>query len=166
MGKTIGIDLGTTNSCVSVFEGGEAKVIVNADGDRTTPSVVAFKKGDILVGKTAKHQSVTNPDTISSIKRLMGTDKKVEAAGKKYSPEEVEKILLFSVDEIARMIVNSNTASTSSLQRRYNIGYNRAGRIMDQLEAAGIVGPSQGGKPRAVLVDAITLETILGDKNS
>ena len=69
-------------------------------------------------------------------------------------------------DEIARMIVNSNTASTSSLQRRYNIGYNRAGRIMDQLEAAGIVGPSQGGKPRAVLVDAITLETILGDKNS
>lgn len=67
-------------------------------------------------------------------------------------------------DEIARMIVNSNTASTSSLQRRYNIGYNRAGRIMDQLEAAGIVGPSQGGKPRAVLVDAVTLESILNDK--
>ena len=92
MGKTIGIDLGTTNSCVSVFEGGEPKVIVNADGDRTTPSVVAFKKGDILVGKTAKHQSVTNPDTISSIKRLMGTNKKVKANGKEYTPEEIEYI--------------------------------------------------------------------------
>lgn len=70
-----------------------------------------------------------------------------------------EKDALF--DEIARLVVNSNTASTSSLQRRYSIGYNRAGKIMDQLEAAGIVGPSQGGKPRNVLVDPITLESIL-----
>ena len=75
MSKTIGIDLGTTNSCVCVYEGGEPKVIVNAAGDRTTPSVVAFKKGEIIVGKTAKHQAVTNPETISSIKRLMGTSK-------------------------------------------------------------------------------------------
>ena len=94
MSKTIGIDLGTTNSCVSVFEGGEPKVIVNADGDRTTPSVVDIKKGDILVGKTAKHQSVTNPDTISSIKRLMGTKKKVKANGKEYSTEEISAMIL------------------------------------------------------------------------
>ena len=101
MSKTIGIDLGTTNSCVSVFEGGEAKVIVNADGDRTTPSVVAFKKGDILVGKTAKHQSVTNPDTISSIKRLMGTKKKVKANGKEYSPEEISAMILGDLKKTA-----------------------------------------------------------------
>ena len=101
MSKTIGIDLGTTNSCVSVYEGGEAKVIVNADGDRTTPSVVAFKKGDILVGKTAKHQSVTNPDTISSIKRLMGTNKKVKANGKEYTPEEVSAMILGDLKKTA-----------------------------------------------------------------
>ena len=101
MSKTIGIDLGTTNSCVSVFEGGEAKVIVNADGDRTTPSVVAFKKGDILVGKTAKHQSVTNPDTISSIKRLMGTKKKVKANGKEYTPEEISAMILGDLKKTA-----------------------------------------------------------------
>ena len=101
MSKTIGIDLGTTNSCVCVYEGGEAKVIVNADGDRTTPSVVAFKKGDILVGKTAKHQSVTNPDTISSIKRLMGTDKKVKANGKEYTPEEISAMILGDLKKTA-----------------------------------------------------------------
>lgn len=101
MSKVIGIDLGTTNSCVSVYEGGEAKVIVNADGDRTTPSVVAFKKGDILVGKTAKHQSVTNPDTISSIKRLMGTNKKVKANGKEYSPEEISAMILGDLKKTA-----------------------------------------------------------------
>ena len=101
MSKTIGIDLGTTNSCVCVYEGGEAKVIVNADGDRTTPSVVAFKKGDILVGKTAKHQSVTNPDTISSIKRLMGTSKKVKANGKEYTPEEISAMILGDLKKTA-----------------------------------------------------------------
>ena len=101
MSKTIGIDLGTTNSCVSIYEGGEAKVIVNADGDRTTPSVVAFKKGDILVGKTAKHQSVTNPDTISSIKRLMGTKKKVKANGKEYTPEEISAMILGDLKKTA-----------------------------------------------------------------
>ena len=96
MSKIIGIDLGTTNSCVAVLEGGEPKVIVNPEGDRTTPSVVAFKKGEELVGVTAKRQAVTNPDnTISSIKRLMGTSEKVEAEGKKYTPEEISaKILM------------------------------------------------------------------------
>ena len=111
MSKTIGIDLGTTNSCVSVYEGGEAKVIVNADGDRTTPSVVAFKKGDILVGKTAKHQSVTNPDTISSIKRLMGTNKKVKANGKEYSPEEISAMILGDLKKTAEAYLGEKVTS-------------------------------------------------------
>ena len=111
MSKTIGIDLGTTNSCVCVYEGGEAKVIVNADGDRTTPSVVAFKKGDILVGKTAKHQSVTNPDTISSIKRLMGSSKKVKANGKEYSPEEVSAMILGDLKKTAEAYLGEKVTS-------------------------------------------------------
>ena len=94
MAKTIGIDLGTTNSCVCVFEGGEAKVIANPEGERTTPSVVAFKNGEIIVGGAAKRQMVTNPDTVSSVKRLMGTSEKVEANGKKYTPEEISAMIL------------------------------------------------------------------------
>jgi molecular chaperone DnaK len=102
MSKIIGIDLGTTNSCVAVLEGGEPKVIVNPEGDRTTPSVVAFKGGDELVGVTAKRQAVTNPDnTISSIKRLMGTSEKVEAEGKKYSPEEISAKILMKLKKDA-----------------------------------------------------------------
>ena len=73
MSKIIGIDLGTTNSCVAVMEGGEAKVITNAEGDRTTPSVVAFKDGEIQVGAIAKRQSITNLNTVASVKRLMGS---------------------------------------------------------------------------------------------
>ncbi len=95
MSKIIGIDLGTTNSCVSVLEGGEAKVIPNAEGNRTTPSVVAFKNGEELVGETAKRGAVTNvKNTVSSVKRLMGTDKKVSANDKEYSPEEISAKIL------------------------------------------------------------------------
>ncbi len=95
MSKIIGIDLGTTNSCVSVLEGGEPKVIPNAEGNRTTPSVVAFKKDDELVGETAKRQAVTNvKNTISSIKRKMGTKEKVKANGKEYTPEEISAKIL------------------------------------------------------------------------
>ena len=101
MGKTIGIDLGTTNSCVAVYEGGEAKVIANAEGERTTPSVVAFKNGDIIVGGSAKRQMVVNPDTIRSIKRLMGTSKKVKANGKEYTPEEVSAMILGDLKKTA-----------------------------------------------------------------
>ncbi len=101
MGKTIGIDLGTTNSCVAVYEGGEAKVIANPEGERTTPSVVAFKNGDIIVGGAAKRQMVVNPDTIRSIKRLMGTDKKVKANGKEYTPEEVSAMILGDLKKTA-----------------------------------------------------------------
>ncbi|OZM57753.1 molecular chaperone DnaK [Lottiidibacillus patelloidae] len=94
MGKIIGIDLGTTNSCVAVMEGGEAKVIPNPEGNRTTPSVVAFKNGERSVGEVAKRQAITNPNTIMSVKRHMGTDFKVEAEGKEYTPQEVSAIIL------------------------------------------------------------------------
>ena len=94
MSKIIGIDLGTTNSCVAVMEGGEAKVIPNPEGNRTTPSVVAFKNGERQVGEVAKRQAITNPNTISSIKRHMGTDYKVEVEGKNFTPQEVSAIIL------------------------------------------------------------------------
>ena len=96
MSKVIGIDLGTTNSCVAVMEGGEAVVIPNAEGNRTTPSVVAFSKtGERMVGQVAKRQAITNPErTISSIKREMGSDYKVEVDGKKYTPQEISAMIL------------------------------------------------------------------------
>ena len=101
MSKIIGIDLGTTNSCVSVYEGGEAKVITNPEGARTTPSVVAFKNGEIIVGQKAKNQMVTNKDTISSIKRKMGTNEKVSANGREYTPEEVSAMILGDLKKTA-----------------------------------------------------------------
>ena len=101
MSKIIGIDLGTTNSCVSVFEGGEGKVIANAEGGRTTPSVVAFKNGEMIVGEKAKRQAIVNPDTISSVKRLMGSSKKVKANGKSYTPEEVSAMILGDLKKTA-----------------------------------------------------------------
>ena len=96
MSKVIGIDLGTTNSCVAVMEGGEAVVIPNAEGNRTTPSVVAFSKsGERMVGQTAKRQAITNPDrTISSIKREMGSDHRVNIDGKSYTPQEISAMIL------------------------------------------------------------------------
>ena len=96
MGKIIGIDLGTTNSCVAVYEGGEPVVIANAEGNRTTPSIVAFaKNGERMVGQVAKRQAITNPDrTISSIKREMGTSKKVTIDGKGYTPQEISAMIL------------------------------------------------------------------------
>ena len=96
MGKIIGIDLGTTNSCVAVFEGGEPVVIANAEGARTTPSVVAFSKtGERMVGQVAKRQAITNPDrTIISIKRDMGKDKKVTIDDKSFTPQEISAMIL------------------------------------------------------------------------
>ncbi|WP_270179341.1 molecular chaperone DnaK [Alkalihalobacillus sp. CinArs1] len=94
MSKIIGIDLGTTNSCIAVMEGGEATVIPNPEGNRTTPSVVAFKDDERLVGEVAKRQAITNPNTIQSIKRHMGTDYKVDVEGKSYSPQEISAIIL------------------------------------------------------------------------
>ena len=117
MSKTIGIDLGTTNSCVSIYEGGEAKVIANAEGNRTTPSVVAFKKdkkskkAEIIVGQAAKNQMVTNPDTISSIKRLMGSNKTVKANGREYKPEEISAMILGDLKKTAEAYLGEDVKS-------------------------------------------------------
>ncbi|HEL1839545.1 TPA: molecular chaperone DnaK [Streptococcus suis] len=94
MSKIIGIDLGTTNSAVAVLEGTESKIIANPEGKRTTPSVVSFKNGEIIVGDAAKRQAVTNPDTIISIKSKMGTSEKVSANGKEYTPQEISAMIL------------------------------------------------------------------------
>ncbi len=108
MSKIIGIDLGTTNSCVSVLEGGEPKIIANAEGDRTTPSVVAIKKGEEMVGVTAKRQAITNPNnTVMSIKRKMGTNEKVEMDGKKYTPEEISAKILMKLKTDAESYLGS-----------------------------------------------------------
>lgn len=101
MSKIIGIDLGTTNSCVSIYEGGEAKIIANPEGGRTTPSVVAFKNDEIIVGEAAKRQMVTNPHTVSSIKRLMGDTKKIKVNKKEYTPEEISAMILSDLKKTA-----------------------------------------------------------------
>ena len=101
MSKIIGIDLGTTNSCVAVLEGGTATVITNPEGNRTTPSVVAFKKGERIVGDAAKRQAITNPNTKSSIKRLMGTSEKTKLEDKEYSPEEISAMILSYMKDYA-----------------------------------------------------------------
>ena len=115
MSKIIGIDLGTTNSCVSVMEGGEATVIPNAEGHRTTPSVVAFSKtGERMVGQVAKRQAVTNPDrTISSIKREMGSDYKVEIDGKKYTPQEISAMILQKLKADAEAYLGSTVTGAT-----------------------------------------------------
>ena len=101
MSKIIGIDLGTTNSCVAVMEGKDAKVIPNPEGNRTTPSVVAFKNGERIVGDAAKRQMITNKDTVYSIKRLMGTDEKVTLDGKSYTPQEISAMILSYLKDYA-----------------------------------------------------------------
>ena len=101
MSKIIGIDLGTTNSCVAVMEGNEPKVITNPEGNRTTPSVVAFKNGERIVGDAAKRQLITNQNTVYSIKRLMGTDEKVTLEGKQYTPQEVSAMILSYMKDYA-----------------------------------------------------------------
>lgn len=101
MSKIIGIDLGTTNSCVSVMENGESKVIANPEGNRTTPSVVSFKNGEIIVGEAAKRQAVTNPETVMSVKRHMGTSHKEHVNGKDYTPQEISAMILQNLEATA-----------------------------------------------------------------
>ena len=109
MGKVIGIDLGTTNSCVSVMEGGEPVVIANSEGDRTTPSVVSFQKdGSRIVGKIAKNQIVANPNrTVYSIKRHMGENYHVDIDGKQYSPQEISAMILSKLKADAEAYIGS-----------------------------------------------------------
>ena len=109
--KIIGIDLGTTNSCVSIMENGEVKVIANPEGARTTPSVVAFKNGEIIVGEAAKRQAVTNKDTVSSIKRHMGTHYKVNVNGKSYTPEEISAMILQNLKATAEAYLGETVTS-------------------------------------------------------
>ncbi len=101
MSKIIGIDLGTTNSCAAVYENGEAVVITNPEGNRTTPSVVAFKNGEKIVGDAAKRQVVTNKNSVISIKRKMGTNEKVELEGKYYTPQEISAMILSYIKDYA-----------------------------------------------------------------
>ena len=109
--KIIGIDLGTTNSCVSIMENGEAKVIANPEGIRTTPSVVAFKNGEIIVGQAAKNQAVTNKDTVSSIKRHMGTGHKEHVNDKDYTPEEISAMVLQNLKKTAEAYLGETVTS-------------------------------------------------------
>ncbi len=113
MSKIIGIDLGTTNSCVSVMEGGEAKVIVNAEGLRTTPSVVSFKNGDIAVGESARRQAATNLDTVFSVKRHMGTDYKVhiKSTNKDYTPQEISAMILQNLKATAEAYLGEKVSA-------------------------------------------------------
>ena len=100
----LGIDLGTTNSCAAIMEGKNPKVLENPEGKRTTPSIVSFKNDEVLVGDVAKRQMITNPNTIHSIKRLMGTNEKVDINGKKYTPQEISVLMMLNV-KLLKMLV-------------------------------------------------------------
>ena len=121
MGKIIGIDLGTTNSCMAVMEGGKATVIANAEGVRTTPSVVGFaKNNDRLVGDSAKRQAVTNAEkTIMSIKTHMGSDYKVDIDGKKYSPQEISAMTLQKLNEIFQSMIKRQEDRVDPIRSKF-----------------------------------------------
>lgn len=172
MSKTIGIDLGTTNSCVSIYEGGEAKVIANAEGNRTTPSVVAFKKNkdskkaEIIVGQAAKNQMVTNPDTVSSIKRLMGSSKTVKANGREYKPEEISAMILGDLKKTAEAYLGEevknavitvpayfNDAQRQATKNAGKIAGLKVERIINEPTAAALAyGLDKQDKPEKILV--------------
>ena len=167
MGKIIGIDLGTTNSCVAVIEGGQPTVIVNAEGARTTPSVVAFsKKGERLVGEPAKRQAVTNADrTISSIKRHMGTDNRVSIDRKKYTPQEISAFILMKLKKDAENYLGERVTEAvitvpayfSDAQRQATkdagkIAGLKVERIINEPTAAALAYGLDNGEPQKILV--------------
>ena len=167
MAKIIGIDLGTTNSCVAVLEGGEPKVIPNPEGNRTTPSVVAFKKGEELVGETAKRQAVTNVEnTIASIKRKMGTNEKVEANDKKYTPEEISAKILQKLktdaesylgDKVTKAVITVpayfNDAQRQATKNAGKIAGLEVERIINEPTAAALAyGLDKQDKSQTILV--------------
>lgn len=167
MGKIIGIDLGTTNSCVAVIEGGQPTVIVNAEGARTTPSVVAFsKKGERLVGEPAKRQAVTNTDrTISSIKRHMGTDYRVSIDRKKYTPQEISAFILMKLKKDAENYLGERVTEAvitvpayfSDAQRQATkdagkIAGLKVERIINEPTAAALAYGLDNGEPQKILV--------------
>ncbi|OQX93867.1 MAG: molecular chaperone DnaK [Tenericutes bacterium 4572_104] len=164
--KIIGIDLGTTNSCVAVMEGKEAKVIPNLDGNRTTPSVVAFKDNETQVGEVAKRQVITNPNTIYSIKRKMGTSEKVKANGKLYTPQEISAMILRNLKESAEAYLGGKvTEAVITVPAYFNDAQRQATkdagkiagldvkRIINEPTAAALAyGIDKGGKDQTVLV--------------
>jgi len=164
--KIIGIDLGTTNSCVAVMEGKEAKVIPNLDGNRTTPSVVAFKDNETQVGEVAKRQVITNPNTIYSIKRKMGTAEKVKAAGKSYTPQEISAMILRNLKQSAEAYLGGkvteavitvpayfNDAQRQATKDAGKIAGLEVKRIINEPTAAALAyGIDKGGKDQTVLV--------------
>ncbi|GGM31168.1 chaperone protein DnaK [Paraliobacillus quinghaiensis] len=166
MGKIIGIDLGTTNSCVAVMEGGEAKVIPNPEGNRTTPSVVAFKNGERQVGEVAKRQAITNPNTIQSIKRHMGTDYKVEVDGKEHTPQEISAIILQHIksyaedylgDTVEKAVITVpayfNDAERQATKDAGKIAGLEVERIINEPTAAALAyGIDKGDQDQTVLV--------------
>ena len=169
MGKIIGIDLGTTNSCVSVIEGGEPTVITNSEGSRTTPSVVAFTKdGERLVGQLAKNQAVTNPDkTVISIKRHMGSDYKVDIDGKKYTPQEISAMILQKLkteaenyigEKISEAVITGPAYFTDSQRQATKDAGQIAGfnvrRIINEPTAAALAyGIDKGEEQKVVVYD-------------
>ncbi|MBQ5802578.1 MAG: Hsp70 family protein, partial [Clostridia bacterium] len=169
MGKVIGIDLGTTNSCVAVMEGGEPVVIANAEGARTTPSVVAFQKngGERLVGQVAKRQAVANPDrTVISIKRHMGSDYKVEVDNKKYSPQEISAMVLTKLkndaeaylgDKVTEAVITCPAYFSDSQRQATKDAGKIAGlnvlRIINEPTAAALsYGLDKEGKTQKVII--------------
>lgn len=166
MGKIIGIDLGTTNSCVSIMEGTTAKVIENPEGNRTTPSVVSFKNDEIIVGDAAKRQALTNPDTISSIKRHMGDKYKADANGKSHTPEQVSAMILsylkeFAEKKIGQKISNAvitvpayfNDAQRHATKNAGKIAGLKVERIINEPTAAALAyGLNKDTKDEKVLV--------------
>ncbi len=167
MAKIIGIDLGTTNSCVAYLEGGKPVVIANSEGNRTTPSVVAFKEdGEELVGDNAKRQAVTNKNTVSSIKRKMGTDEKVEINGKKYTPQEISaKILMklkkdaesFLGDKVTKAVITVpayfNDAQRQATKDAGKIAGLEVERIVNEPTAAALAyGLDKQDKLQTILV--------------
>lgn len=166
MSKIIGIDLGTTNSCVSVMEGGEAKVIPNPEGGRTTASVVSFKNGERQVGEVAKRQAITNPNTIQSVKRHMGTDYKVEVEGKEYTPQEISAIILqyiksYAEDYLGETVEKAvitvpayfNDAERQATKDAGKIAGLEVERIINEPTAAALAyGIDKGDQDQTVLV--------------
>ena len=166
MSKIIGIDLGTTNSCVAVLEGGTATVIPNPEGNRTTPSVVAFKKGERIVGDAAKRQAITNPNTVSSIKRLMGTNKKVTLEDKEYTPEEISAMILsymkdyaekYLGDKVTKAVITVpayfNDAQRQATKNAGKIAGLEVERIINEPTAAALAyGLDKQDKTQTILV--------------
>lgn len=165
MSKIIGIDLGTTNSCIAVMEGGEAIVIPNPEGNRTTPSVVAFKDGERLVGEVAKRQAITNPNTVQSIKRHMGTDYKVEIEGKSYTPQEISAIILQKLksyaedylgDEVTKAVITVpayfNDAERQATKDAGTIAGLEVERIVNEPTAAALAYGLEKEEDQTILV--------------